>query len=107
MAVGSELEVYSLGKLTVLGFGGRPMLDHLNVAECRDWIVDLIKANGIESLAFDLTGVVVVPSGFLGLLASLRKVGPEVLLFNVCDDIREVLEITHLDRMLTIHQVEV
>jgi len=107
MAIVPELEIYSTGPLTVLGFGGRTVLDHLRVADCRDWIVELIKEHSVESLAFDLTGVRYIPSGFLGLLASIHKLGVEVLLFNACEDIREVLEITKLDQVLTVHEVDV
>lgn len=32
------LEVYEAGRLTVLGFGGRDVLEHINLSECRDEI---------------------------------------------------------------------
>ena len=97
----SALEVYQAGELTVIGFGGREILDDLNVAECRDELVDLIRQNQCKVLAFDLTRVRLVPSGLLGLLASIRKQGVEVHLYNPSSDIREVLEITKLDQVLT------
>lgn len=100
------LEVYHPGELTVIGFGGREILDDLNLAECRDDLVDLIQDNGCKVLAFDLTGVRLIPSGLLGLLASIRRLGVEVHLYNACDDIREVLEITKLDQVLELHEVE-
>jgi anti-anti-sigma regulatory factor len=58
-------------------------------------------------MAFDLTRVRLVPSGLLGLLASIRKQGVEVHLYNPSDDIREVLEITKLDEVLQMHTVDV
>jgi len=100
------LEVYHPGELTVIGFGGREILDDLNLAECRDDLVELIRDNGCKVLAFDLTGVKLIPSGLLGLLASIRRLNVEVHLYNVCDDIREVLEITKLDHVLQLHEVE-
>lgn len=100
------LEVYHPGELTVIGFGGREILDDLNLAECRDDLVELVRDNGCKTLAFDLTGVRLIPSGFLGLLASIRKLNVEVHLYNVCNDIREVLEITRLDQVLHLHEVE-
>lgn len=106
LAVGN-LEVYEAGPLTVVGFGGREVLDHVNVAECRDELVSLIKDNDCESLAVDLTGVRLLPSGLLGLLASIHKMGVELHLYNACDDIREVLEITKLDQLMQLHEVEV
>src|SRR5205823_2495630 len=60
------LEVYHPGELTVIGFGGREILDDLNLAECRDDLVELIQDNGCKVLAFDLTGVRLLPSGLLG-----------------------------------------
>lgn len=103
----SELEVYEAGTLTVIGFGGCEVLDHLNLAECRDEIVELIGRHKCSTLAFDLTGVRLIPSGFLGLLASIRRHGVDVHLYNPSDDIREVLEITKLDKVLHLHEVDV
>ena len=103
----SELEVYEAGELTVIGFGGREVLDHMNLAECRDEIAELIRNHSCSTLAFDLTGVRLIPSGLLGLLASVKRQGVEVHLYNASDDIREVLEITKLDRLLHLHEVEV
>ncbi|MBW3541142.1 MAG: STAS domain-containing protein [Planctomycetes bacterium] len=103
----NRLQVYETGKLTVLGFGGRDVLDDFNVAQCRDEIVALIKQHGCETLAFDLTGVKLIPSGLLGLLASLRKLGVRVHIYNPSEDVREVLAITHLNEFLEVHEVEV
>lgn len=103
----SELEVYQSGELTVLGFGGREVLDHLNLAECRDEIADLIREHRCRHLAFDLTGVRLIPSGLLGMLASIHRQGIDVHLYNASDDIREVLEITKLNRVIHLHEVDV
>ena len=101
-----SLEVYESGPLTVLGFGGREVLDHVNIAECRDEIAELIGENDCEVLAIDLTGVRLFPSGLLGLLASLRQLSVEVHLYNPSDDVTEVLDITKLNRVMTVHQIE-
>jgi anti-sigma B factor antagonist len=106
MQTTSSLEVYQAGKLTVIGFGGREVLDNLNVAECRDELVGLIREHHCSVLAFDLTRVRLIPSGLLGLLASSRKQGVEVHLYNPSADIREVLEITKLDQVLQLHDLE-
>src|SRR5580698_7668371 len=103
----SALEVYQSGELTVIGFGGREVLDDMNVAECRDELVEMIRENGCKVLAFDLTRVRLIPSGLLGLLASIRKQGVEVHLYNPSADIREVLEITKLDEVLQLHSLEI
>ena len=101
------LKVYEAGELTVVGFGGEEILDHVNVSDCRDEIVDMIEKFGCKTLAFDLTGVKLIPSGLLGLLASLRDLGVAVHLYNPSDDIREVLEITRLDQILEIHEIDI
>ena len=102
------LEVYKAGKLTVVGFGGEAILDRINVTQCRDEIAALIKQHRCEELAFDLTGVKLVPSGMLGLLASLHKqLTVEVHLYNPNRDIRDVLEIMKLDRILHVHDLDV
>jgi anti-anti-sigma factor len=103
----SALEVYQAGELTVIGFGGREVLDDMNVADCRDELVEMIRENGCRVLAFDLTRVRLIPSGLLGLLASIRKQGIEVHLYNPSLDIREVLEITKLDQVLQTHELDV
>ena len=48
-----------------------------------------------------------IPSGMLGLLASLHKLGVKVMLFNPSEDIREILEITHLNQFLEIHEASI
>ena len=101
------LKLYQPGKLTVVGFKNVKSLDQVVVSDCREEIAELIKAHHCEVLAFDLTGVRLVPSGMLGMLASLGRLGVEVYLFNPADEIREVLEITRLDTVLHVHNVDV
>jgi anti-sigma B factor antagonist len=101
------LHVYQTGKLTVVSFVSAELLDQVVVSECREEIAELIKEHKCEALAFDLTGVKLVPSGMLGMLASLGRLGVEVFVFNPCDDIREVLEITRLDTILQIRNVQI
>ncbi|MBS0263944.1 MAG: STAS domain-containing protein [Planctomycetes bacterium] len=99
------LRVYETGPLTVVGFGEELAPDELNLAECREEILDLLKLHNCQKIAFDLTGVRYIPSGMLGLLASLRKLNIEVHLYNPSTDVREVLEVTHLDRLFKIHDL--
>jgi anti-anti-sigma factor len=99
------LRVYEAGPLTVVGFGGDQSLDQINLVECREEIVELLKLHNCQDLAFDLTGVRYVPSGMLGLLASLRKLNIQVHLYNPSEDVREVLEVTHLDRLFKIREL--
>ena len=104
---GTELEVYQAGELTVIGFGGREILDHLNVADCRVELAELIREYHCKALAFDLTGVRLISSDLLGLVTSIQCRGIEVHLFNPSDEIREILEITKLDKFLHVHELDV
>ncbi len=104
------LKVYSVGSVTVLGFGGKDVPSEFNAAHYRASITDLLKFNKSSIVAFDLTGVRLVPSGMLGLLVSLTRIPDlplKVQLFNPSKDVREVLSITKLDRMIETHEVEV
>jgi len=107
MLLTSQLEVYEAGELTVVGFGGREILDRLSLGDCRHELSQLIEQHGCKTLAFDLTGVRLIPSGMLGLLCSIRQQGIDVHLYNPSRDVREVLEITKLDSLLELHEVEV
>lgn len=100
------LRVYETGPLTVVGFGSDELPDHIDLAECREEIVELLKLHDCQELAFDLTGVRYIPSGMLGLLASLRKLGVQVHLYNPSSDVREVLQVTHLDQLFKIHDLD-
>ncbi len=101
------LEVYQSGQLTVIGFWGHDFLDHVSVHDCQSELADLVRSADTKTLACDLTGIKVLPSGMLGVLASMRKLGLEVYLFNPTDDVREVLEITQLDQVFHIETVDV
>lgn len=107
MQVLTELEVYHAGELSVIGFGGREHLDPLNLAECYDEIMSLIREHQCQTLAIDLTGVRGIPSGLLGVLASVHRLHVEVHLYNPSRDVREVLEITKLDRIFHSHDIEI
>jgi anti-sigma B factor antagonist len=100
------LQVYEVGELTVVGFGGKDVPDDTCLTAYRSQLQDLIKTHGTRVLAFDLQGVKLIPSGLLGLIASCRNLGVEIELFNPSDDIREVLRITGLDAMLTVRDVD-
>lgn len=104
------LKVYTAGVVTVLGFGGSDVPSEFNAAHYRAAITDLLKSNNSNTVAFDLTGVRLVPSGMLGLLVSLTRLDGyplKVQIFNPSDDVREVLQITKLNRMIEVHEVDV
>lgn len=100
------LEVYQAGRLTVVGFGGKEILDEVSVAECRHELLGLIEQHDCQDLAFDLTGMTILPSGLLGVFASLRKQGVNIHVYNPSQDVREVLEITNLDQIIEVHEID-
>ncbi len=104
------LKVYSVGPVTVLGFGGKDLPSEFNVAHYRLAILELLKAHNSSIVALDVTGVRLVPSGMLGLLVSLTRI-PDlpltVQVFNPGKDLREVLAITKLNKFIEIHEVDV
>jgi len=106
MEVITELEVYHAGELSVIGFGGREILDPLNLAECYDEIMSLIREYECHTLAIDFTGVQGIPSGLLGVLASVHRLRVDVHLYNPSRDVLDVLEITKLDRIFQTHHIE-
>ncbi|WP_390620937.1 STAS domain-containing protein [Gimesia maris] len=73
----------------------------------RDELLELVKGQQCETLALDLTGVKLIPSGMLGLLSSIRDLGIEIHLYNPSEDIREVLEITRMNQFMQLHDVEI
>ncbi len=101
------LQLYHVGPLCVAGFGGKDILDTFSVKDIRAEILELIKEHQCETLAIDLTGVKLIPSGMLGLLASMRDLDIDLHLYNPSDDIREVLEITKLNQFMHLHDVEI
>lgn len=99
------LKVYQTGELTVVGFGGRDVPDEVCIAAYRDQLFQLVKENNCKVLAFDLTGVTLVPSGMLGVLTSLRNKVDRLELYNPSVDVREVLHMTRLEKLFDIKEV--
>jgi anti-sigma B factor antagonist len=99
-------EIYQTGELTVVGFGGREILDQIDLSQCRAEIVSLVEKSACKTLAFDLSGVKLIPSGMLGLLASLRRTNVEVHLYNPSADVAEVLQVTRLSEIMPVHYID-
>ncbi len=106
-AIPGILRVYQTGPLTVVGFAGQDVPDEVCIAGYRDQLFKLIEEHQCKVLAFDLTGVVLVPSGMLGVLISLRKRLERVELYNPSNDVREVLQMTNLISLFDLREVAV
>lgn len=101
------LKIYQTGELTVVGFGGRDVPDEVCIAAYRTQLLDLIAKHDCKVLAFDLTGVQLVPSGMLGVLSSIRQRVGRVELYNPSPDVMEVLRITKFDQLFEIKEVAI
>ena len=100
------LKVYQTGELTVVGFGGQDVPDEVCITEYRQQLLDLIAEYGVKTMAFDLSGVQLVPSGMLGVLSTIAKRVEKVEIYNPSFDVREVLRITRLERLFDIKEVQ-
>lgn len=98
----ATLEVSQNGDATVIRFGEREVLNQINIAVCREQITEIVKQHQTKTLAFEMTGVRFIPSGMLGLLASLRDLVPTIQILNPSDDVRDVLEITKLNQIFDV-----
>ena len=100
------LKIYQTGELTVVGFGGQDVPDEVCIAQYREQLFKLIDDYHCKILAFDLTGVTLVPSGMLGVLTSLRNKAERIELYNPSHDVREVLRMTSLEKLFVIKEVK-
>lgn len=101
------LKIYEIGPVTVVGFSGEDVPSEVCVAGYREELLKLLDEHPIQTLAFDLTGVKLMPSGMLGLLSSLRKQVDNIEIYNASPDVREVLKITRLDQLFVIKDAPV
>jgi hypothetical protein len=103
----SVLKIYQTGELTVVGFGGQDVPDEVCIAGYRDQLNKLLDDNNCKVLAFDLSGVRLVPSGMLGVLTTLRKRVERLEIYNASDNIQEVLRLTNLVKLFDLRDVDV
>jgi anti-sigma B factor antagonist len=101
------LKIYQTGELTVVGFGGQDVPDEVCIAAYRDQLLKLIEEHQCKVMAFDLTGVTLIPSGMLGVLTSLRSKVQRLELYNPSVDVREVLHMTRLETLFDIKEVAI
>jgi anti-sigma B factor antagonist len=100
--VNSRLEVIELGPRTVVGFGGDDLPPEHALGRYLSEIYELIASSGCKELTFDLAGVTLIPSGFLGVMASVMKKGVAVSVKNPSREVREVLALTNFDQLVKI-----
>lgn len=94
------LVVQQTGPVTVVALNHEVLGPEVNIAACRDEMTALIAEHNCTEFVIDLADVRFMPSGTLGLVASLRQLGVNVVVLNPTPQVREVFEITQLDRMV-------
>jgi anti-sigma B factor antagonist len=97
-----RLRILELGPGTVVGFGGADLPPEHVLGQYLTEIYELIESSGCRELTFDLSGVTAIPSGFLGVMASVLKKGVAVSIKNPSREIREVLALTNFDRLVKV-----
>jgi len=102
----SRLQVLETDPVLVIGFGGRDLPPEHVLGRYLNEIGELIDRTGCCDLAFEMQGVLMVPSGFLGVIASITKRGVAVAIRHPSADVREVLELTHFDQIVKIEPPE-
>jgi hypothetical protein len=90
------------GCCTIVKFTNKEIPDDFCMAKYRDQLYELIKDPACELLRFDLTGIPFLPSGLLGVLASVKNRGIDVEVSNPSQNIRESLAVTRLDSLIRI-----
>jgi len=96
------LHVFKAGRLTIVGFIAIDALGPEHVDECRKRLEKLIDEHGCQELIVDLYDLPIVSSWILGMLAYLHKSGPRVHLYHPSAEIRNILRVTHLDRVMDV-----
>ncbi len=98
----ARLQIIERGPRTVIGFGGADLPPEHVLGQYLSDIIELIETSGCTELCFDLAGVTAIPSGFLGVLASVLKQGIAVSVKNPSQEVREVLALTNFDRLIKV-----
>lgn len=92
------------GNILTIQFHAIEVPDELCIAGYRDQVFQLLQQHpDCTVIRFDLTGIRLVPSGLLGLLASVQQRGYSVEIVNPSGDVQAVLRTTKLDSLLKIH----
>lgn len=105
-----RLEVSEVGDVTVVSFRDQRILEDLAIQEIGLEFTELVQSQGRTKIVLNFSAVAFMSSAALGKLISFNKLikGKEGVLV-MCDirpEIREVFEITRLDRLFTIKESE-
>jgi anti-sigma B factor antagonist len=99
------LKITKDGTTLTIGFNRVDVPDEVCIAGYRQQVFDLLENNpDCKVLTFDVTGIHLLPSGMLGLLASLKKRVGNIEVLNPARDVREALRVTRLNTLFTIRE---
>jgi len=97
------LKITTHGTAITIGFNRVDIPDEVCIAGYRDQVFQLLdKHPDCKTLTFDVTGIKLMPSGMLGLLASLKKRVSDIEVLNPSRDVREALRVTRLNTLFKI-----
>jgi anti-sigma B factor antagonist len=101
-----RLEVEDIGDVTVVSFTDKKILDEQNIQVIGEQLFGLVDDSGRTKLLLNFSNVEYMSSAALGKLITLNKkvqaAGGKLVLCNIIPQIREVFEITRLDKVLVI-----
>src|SRR5260370_26473428 len=99
-----RLEVEDIGDVTVVNFTDKKILDEQNIQIIGEQLFSLVDELGRRKLLLNFGNVEYMSSAALGKLITLNKkvqaAGGPLILCNIQPQIREVLEITNLAKVV-------
>src|SRR6266702_6832655 len=98
-----RLELEDVGEVTVVNFVDKKILDEQNIQIIGEQLFDLVDNQGKKKILLNFGNVEYMSSAALGKLITLNKkvqtAGGRLVLCNIDPQIREVFEITKLDKL--------
>ncbi|HEY8503183.1 MAG TPA: STAS domain-containing protein [Gemmataceae bacterium] len=105
-----RLEVEDVDGIAVVHFVDKKILDEQNIQMIGDELFRLVDELGRTKVLLNFSNVEFLSSAALGKLITLNRkiqaVQGRLILCGISKDIREVFEITKLDKLFTIHKEE-
>src|SRR6516165_11099249 len=105
-----RLEVEDIGDITVVNFTDRKILDEQNIQIIGEQLFSLVDEMGRRKVLLNFGNVEYLSSAalakFITLNKKLQKAEGRLILCNIDPQIKEVFEITKLNKLFTIHDEE-
>ena len=105
-----RLEVEDIGDVTVVNFVDKRILDEQNIQIIGEQLFNLVDELSRHKLLLNFSNVEYLSSSALGKFITLNKkinaLGGRLILCNIDPQIREVFEITKLDKLFNIQKEE-